>query len=307
MLVVVGCGDASLLVRASAAGRDDATTSARTIRIRATVALPAPRSSDFTRRKLWRSACAPIGDACIRRLACALAALDPSARQRRILLASCRPGFAAAEIAKVVDAGLMAPSVESVPARGSAHRERAGDRRREPGRRDLGRRSRPARRRSRARRSARLTCRASPGRHADPSGGAERGAHAEAVARHGDGGSDARPADQPRAGERGSSSFSCRSPRLGPRPRTRSRVLGLTSEEVTMTRETASTFAFPYLTELQRAVLARALAFVGSPYVWAGTSRAPQKLSARCSRAASTAPGSSGACTSSSGTRALRR
>ena len=57
------------------------------------------------------------------------------------------------------------------------------------------------------------------------------------------------------------------------------RVLGLTPDEVTMTRETASTFAFPYLTELQRAVLARALAFVGSPYVWAGTSENPQKLS----------------------------
>jgi cell wall-associated NlpC family hydrolase len=57
------------------------------------------------------------------------------------------------------------------------------------------------------------------------------------------------------------------------------RVLGLTPDEVTMTRETASTFAFPHLTELQRAVLARALAFVGSPYVWAGTSENPQKLS----------------------------
>jgi cell wall-associated NlpC family hydrolase len=57
------------------------------------------------------------------------------------------------------------------------------------------------------------------------------------------------------------------------------RVLGLTPEEVAMARERSSTFAFPYLTELQRVVLARALAFVGSPYVWAGTSENPQKLS----------------------------
>jgi hypothetical protein len=57
------------------------------------------------------------------------------------------------------------------------------------------------------------------------------------------------------------------------------RVLGLTPDDLRMTRETAATFAFPYLTELQRTVLARALHFVGSPYVWAGTSENPQKLS----------------------------
>jgi cell wall-associated NlpC family hydrolase len=59
------------------------------------------------------------------------------------------------------------------------------------------------------------------------------------------------------------------------------RVLGLTPEEVETTRETTSTFALPYLNDLQRAVLARALHFVGSPYVWAGTSENPQRLSGK--------------------------
>ena len=59
------------------------------------------------------------------------------------------------------------------------------------------------------------------------------------------------------------------------------RVLALTPEELKSTRETASTFALPYLTDLQRTVLARALSFVGSPYVWAGTSERPQKLGGR--------------------------
>jgi cell wall-associated NlpC family hydrolase len=56
------------------------------------------------------------------------------------------------------------------------------------------------------------------------------------------------------------------------------RVLALTPEELQTVRATAATFALPYLTEWQRAVLARALSFVGSPYVWAGTSELPQKL-----------------------------
>jgi cell wall-associated NlpC family hydrolase len=56
------------------------------------------------------------------------------------------------------------------------------------------------------------------------------------------------------------------------------RVLGLTADDLTTARETAATFAVPYLTDLQRAVLASALGFVGSPYVWAGTSEHPQKL-----------------------------
>ena len=56
------------------------------------------------------------------------------------------------------------------------------------------------------------------------------------------------------------------------------RVLALTDEEVESVRETAATFAVPYLTDLQGAVLSRALGFVGAPYVWAGTSEHPQKL-----------------------------
>jgi cell wall-associated NlpC family hydrolase len=56
------------------------------------------------------------------------------------------------------------------------------------------------------------------------------------------------------------------------------RVLALTSDELKSMRETAATFALPYLSEWQRDVIARALSFVGSPYVWAGTSENPQKL-----------------------------
>jgi cell wall-associated NlpC family hydrolase len=59
------------------------------------------------------------------------------------------------------------------------------------------------------------------------------------------------------------------------------RVLALTPEELETARETAATFAIPYLTDLQRAVVARALRFVGSPYVWAGTSERTQKLGGR--------------------------
>jgi cell wall-associated NlpC family hydrolase len=59
------------------------------------------------------------------------------------------------------------------------------------------------------------------------------------------------------------------------------RVLALTPEELETTRRTAATFALPYLSEWQRSVLRRALAFVGSPYVWAGTSELPQILSGR--------------------------
>ena len=59
------------------------------------------------------------------------------------------------------------------------------------------------------------------------------------------------------------------------------RVLALTPEEVETVRQTAATFAFPYLSEWQRTVLARALRFVGSPYVWAGTSERTQKLAGK--------------------------
>ena len=59
------------------------------------------------------------------------------------------------------------------------------------------------------------------------------------------------------------------------------RVLALTPEELETTRETAATFAVPYVNDWQRAVIARALRFVGSPYVWAGTSERTQKLSGK--------------------------
>src|SRR3990170_8732567 len=56
------------------------------------------------------------------------------------------------------------------------------------------------------------------------------------------------------------------------------RVLAMDHAEVEAVRETAEDFTLPYLTQWQRAVLARALRFVGSPYVWAGTSELPQQL-----------------------------
>jgi len=56
------------------------------------------------------------------------------------------------------------------------------------------------------------------------------------------------------------------------------RLLAMDHAEVEAVRETAEDFTLPYLTEWQRAVLARALRFVGSPYVWAGTSERPQQL-----------------------------
>jgi cell wall-associated NlpC family hydrolase len=59
------------------------------------------------------------------------------------------------------------------------------------------------------------------------------------------------------------------------------RVLALTPDEVEAVRETAATFALPYLSSWQRTVLARALRFVGSPYVWAGTSERTQKLAGK--------------------------
>lgn len=43
-------------------------------------------------------------------------------------------------------------------------------------------------------------------------------------------------------------------------------------------RTDVETFSLPPLTEWRRAVVARALRFVGSPYVWAGTSERPQPL-----------------------------
>lgn len=46
-------------------------------------------------------------------------------------------------------------------------------------------------------------------------------------------------------------------------------------------RVDAEEFVFPALTEWQRLVVARSLRFVGSPYVWAGTSERPQQLFGR--------------------------
>ena len=59
------------------------------------------------------------------------------------------------------------------------------------------------------------------------------------------------------------------------------RVLALTEDDREAVREAVATFGVPYLTDWQRAVLARALRFVGSPYVWAGTSERKQTLGGR--------------------------
>ena len=59
------------------------------------------------------------------------------------------------------------------------------------------------------------------------------------------------------------------------------RILALMPEELETARQTAATFAVPYVNDWQRAVIARALRFVGSPYVWAGTSERTQKLSGK--------------------------
>ena len=59
------------------------------------------------------------------------------------------------------------------------------------------------------------------------------------------------------------------------------RVLALTPDELETARETAATFGVPYLSDWQRTVVARALRFVGSPYVWAGTSERTQKLAGK--------------------------
>jgi cell wall-associated NlpC family hydrolase len=47
---------------------------------------------------------------------------------------------------------------------------------------------------------------------------------------------------------------------------------------IDLVRQVASTFAVPALTDWQRAVLSRALRFVGYPYVFAGTSEKPQTI-----------------------------
>ncbi len=56
------------------------------------------------------------------------------------------------------------------------------------------------------------------------------------------------------------------------------KYLVLTDAQVESVRVLGESFALPSLTEWQRVVLGRALRFVGSPYVWAGTSEKPQQL-----------------------------
>lgn len=59
------------------------------------------------------------------------------------------------------------------------------------------------------------------------------------------------------------------------------RYLALSDPQLEAARSTLATFALPPLSEWQRVVLERALRFVGSPYVWAGTSEYPQQLLGR--------------------------
>jgi cell wall-associated NlpC family hydrolase len=56
------------------------------------------------------------------------------------------------------------------------------------------------------------------------------------------------------------------------------RYLSLSDARLEAVRSAADSFSLPQLTEWQRVVLDRALRFVGSPYVWAGTSERPQQL-----------------------------
>jgi cell wall-associated NlpC family hydrolase len=56
------------------------------------------------------------------------------------------------------------------------------------------------------------------------------------------------------------------------------RYLALTGEQVESARTALASFTLPPLTAWQRVVLDRALRFVGSPYVWAGTSEKRQQL-----------------------------
>jgi hypothetical protein len=53
-------------------------------------------------------------------------------------------------------------------------------------------------------------------------------------------------------------------------------ILGFTGGEVTLVTDLASTFQLPALSPLQRDVLQTAVALVGYPYVWGGTSELPQ-------------------------------
>jgi cell wall-associated NlpC family hydrolase len=59
------------------------------------------------------------------------------------------------------------------------------------------------------------------------------------------------------------------------------RVLTISEFDLESARTQLETFTFPVFDAWQQAVLARALRFVGSPYVWAGTSERPQTLLGR--------------------------
>ena len=59
------------------------------------------------------------------------------------------------------------------------------------------------------------------------------------------------------------------------------RLLALRESDVESVRAALEVFTVPELDAWQQAVLRRALRFVGSPYVWAGTSEKPQLLSGR--------------------------
>jgi cell wall-associated NlpC family hydrolase len=56
------------------------------------------------------------------------------------------------------------------------------------------------------------------------------------------------------------------------------RFLTIGSSDVDAVRTEAESFSLPSLTSWQQVVLGRALRFVGSPYVWGGTSEKPQEL-----------------------------
>jgi cell wall-associated NlpC family hydrolase len=56
------------------------------------------------------------------------------------------------------------------------------------------------------------------------------------------------------------------------------RLLGLSGWEQEWIRSQTESLTLPALSDVQRQVLARAVSFVGFPYVWGGTSEAPQRL-----------------------------